>query len=366
MLPHRATDAAETWTIPPGLRSILFAAPTKTRRSGEELMRSTSRVAAAIGGLLALLGVAAAAFAQDQAKDYPNQPVRIVVPFSAGGATDVAARIVGQKLAEEWNATVIIENKPGATGSIAAEYVAKSKPDGYTLLMGTGSVNSVFPAVKKNLPFDTLRDFVAVSNFFVTPNVLVVHPSVPAKTVAEFIALLKAHPNDYSFASSGVGSSIHLSGELFKQMAGVQMVHVPYKGSAPAVADLVAGHVKVMFDNLASSWPYVNPGTLRALGVTGLTPDPLAPGVPAIADTLPGYDATSWAGLLAPVNTPPAIVAKISASVQRAIKLPDVAEKLKATGGTPVGDSAEHFAKFMKEDIEKWRAVVEKAGVKID
>jgi tripartite-type tricarboxylate transporter receptor subunit TctC len=329
-------------------------------------MRSTSFVAAMIGSLFALFGASAAAFAQEPAKDYPNQPVRIVVPFSAGGATDVAARIVGQKLAEEWGATVIIENKPGATGSIAAEYVAKSKPDGYTLLMGTGSVNSVFPAVKKNLPFDTLRDFVAVSNFFVTPNILVVHPSVPAKNVAEFIALLKANPNDYSFASSGVGSSIHLSGELFKQMAGVQMVHVPYKGSAPAVADLVAGHVKVMFDNLASSWPYVKQGTLRALGVTGLNPDPLAPGVPTIAETLPGYDATSWAGLLAPANTPPAIVAKISASVQRAIKLPDVTEKLKATGGTPVGDTADHFARFMKDDIEKWRAVVEKAGVKID
>ncbi len=234
-------------------------------------MRAIGFAAAAIGGLLSLLGLASVVAAQDA---YPSQPIRIVVPFSAGGATDVAARIVGQKIAEEWGATVVIENKPGATGSIAAEYVAKSKPDGYTLLMGTGSVNSVFPAVKSNLPFDTLRDFVAVSNFFVTPNILVVHPSVPANNVAEFIALLKAHPNDYSFASSGAGSSIHLSGELFKQMADVQMVHVPYKGSAPAVADLIAGHVKVMFDNLASSWPYVKQGSLRALGVTGLQPDP--------------------------------------------------------------------------------------------
>ena len=206
---------------------------------------------------------------------YPSQPVRIVIPFAAGGATDVTARIIGQKMADEWGVTVIIENKPGATGAIAAEYVAKANPDGYTLLMGTGSVNSVFPAVKKNLPFDTLRDFVAVSNFFVTPNILVVHPSVPAQNVAEFIALLKAHPKDYNFASSGAGSSIHLSGELFKQMAGVEMVHVPYKGSAPAVADLLAGHVKVMFDNLASSWPYVTQGQLRALGVTGAERDPL-------------------------------------------------------------------------------------------
>lgn len=320
--------------------------------------------AAAIGGAFAILaGIIPAAA---QSAPYPNQPIHIVVPFAAGGATDVTARIIGQKLADEWKAVVIIENKPGATGSIAAEYVAKSKPNGYTLLMGTGSVNSVFPAVKKNLPFDTMRDFVGISNFFITPNILVVNPSVPAKSVAELIALLKAHPDQYNFASSGAGSSIHLSGELFKQMAGVQMVHVPYKGSAPAVADLIAGHVTMMFDNLASSWPYVNQGQLRALGVTSLQPDPLAPGVPAIAETLPGYDATSWAGLLAPAKTPPAIVKKISEAVQRAIKRPDVAETFKSQGATPIGDSATHFTQYLRDDIEKWRTVVNKAGVTID
>ena len=329
-------------------------------------MRTISFLATVIAGLFATLGCIPDAAAQDKAVGYPSQPVHIIVPFAAGGATDVTARIIGQKMAEEWGATVIIENKPGATGSIAAEYVAKSKPDGYTLFMGTGSVNSVFPAVKKNLPFDTLRDFVAISNFFITPNILVVHPSVPAKNVAELIALLKANPKGYSFASSGVGSSIHLSGELFKQMAGVEMVHVPYKGSAPAISDLIAGHVKIMFDNLASAWPYVKQGQLKALGVTGLDRDPLAPGVPAIAESLPGYDASSWAGLLAPAKTPPEIVAKISASVQRAIKMPDVAEKFKSQGATPVGDTAARFATYLKEDIEKWRVVVQKAGVKID
>ena len=307
----------------------------------------------------------AGAAAQDAAS-YPSKPIRIVVPFSAGGATDITARIIGQKLAEEWKATVVIENKPGATGSIAAEYVAKSKPDGYTLFMGTGSVNSVFPAVKKDLPFDTLRDFVAVSNFFTTPNILVVHPSVAAKDVAELIKLLKANPDKYTFASSGAGSTIHLSGELFKQMAGVQMTHVTYRGSAPAIADLIAGHVNMMFDNLASAWPYVKQGRLRALGVTGLKRDELAPGVPAIAETLPGYDASSWAGLLVPAKTPPAIVAKISAAVQKAIRMPDVAEKFKVQGATPVGNSPEQFAAYLKADIEKWRIVVAKAGVKID
>lgn len=329
-------------------------------------MRPKAIVAATIGGLFTILVAVPGAAAQDTVAGYPNQPIRIVVPFSAGGATDITARIVGQKLAEEWKATVVIENKPGATGSIAAEYVAKSKPDGYTLFMGTGSVNSVFPAVKKNLPFDTLRDFVAVSNFFTTPNILVVHPSVPAKTIAELIALLKANPDKYNFASSGVGSTIHLSGELFKQMTGVRMTHITYKGSAPAVADLIAGHVNMMFDNLASAWPYVRQGQLRALGVTGPQRDALAPGVPAIAESLPGYDATSWAGLLAPAKTPPAIVAKISAAVQRAIKSPDVVEKFKAQGATPVGNTPEAFTKYLRSDIDKWRTVVEKAGVKID
>jgi tripartite-type tricarboxylate transporter receptor subunit TctC len=330
----------------------------------EEFMRSLTIAAVLIGASLSASG--GVATAEDAAAGYPKEPVRIIVPFSPGGATDIAARIVGQKIAEQWGATIIIENKPGATGSIAAEYVAKAKPDGYTLFMGTGSVNSVNPAVRKNLPFDTLRDFVAISNFFTTPNILVVHPSVPAKTVPEFIAVVKADPQKYNYASSGLGSSLHMSAELFKQMAGVEMTNVTYKGSAPAVADLIAGHVKVMFDNLASSWPYVKQGSLRALGVTSAKPDPLAPGVPAIAETLPGYEATSWAGLLAPAGTPPAIVAKLSAAVQRAIRMPDVVEKFKAQGATPVGDTPEHFANYLKQDIEKWRAVVQKAGVQIN
>ena len=325
-------------------------------------MRTIAFTAAFIGVMASGIG----AHAQDAAASYPSQPIRIIIPFAAGGATDVTARVIGQKLSEEWSVPVVIENRPGATGAIAAEYVAKAVPDGYTLLMGTGSVNSVFPAVKQNLPFDTLRDFAPISNFFVTPNILVVHPSVPAQSVAELIALLKAHPTEYTFASSGAGSSVHLSGELFKQMANVEMVHVPYKGTAPAVADMIAGHVKIMFDNLPSSWPYVRQGQLRALGVTGAERDPMAPGVPAIAETLPGYNASSWAGLLAPAKTPPAIVEKIAAAVQRAAKMPDVIDKFKDYGATPVGDTPSHFAGFIKDDIERWRAVVDKAGVRID
>jgi tripartite-type tricarboxylate transporter receptor subunit TctC len=309
-------------------------------------------------------GVLAAA--QDTAAQYPSQPVHIIVPFAPGGASDVAARVVGGKLAQMWHATVVVENRPGATGAIAAEYVAKVAPDGLTLLMGTGSVNSIFPAVKHNLPFDTLRDFAAVSNVFVSPNILVVHSSVPANTVAELIALAKARPNPYSFGSGGAGNSGHLCGEMFKQMAGVEMVHVPYKGTTLAVADLLAGHIQVMFDNLPTLWPSVQQGKLRALGLTSAARDPLAPGVPTIAETLPGYEATIWAGLLAPASTPAAIIEKISAAVQEAIRLPEVIEKFQAVGATPVGDSSAHFAQFLAEDIARWRAVVVKAGVRVE
>jgi tripartite-type tricarboxylate transporter receptor subunit TctC len=184
--------------------------------------------------------------------------------------------------------------------------------------------------------------------------------------VAEFIELVKANPGQYDFASSGIGSAIHLTGELFKQMTGTQMVHVPYKGSAPAVADLLAGHVKVMFDNLASAWPQVQAGHLRALGVTGLERHPLAPDVPSIAETLPGFDATVWVGLLAPADTPSAVVRKLADGVQQAIRTPEVAEKLKSIGATPVGNTPEEFSKFIKEDIVKWRGIVEKSGVQVE
>jgi tripartite-type tricarboxylate transporter receptor subunit TctC len=309
---------------------------------------------------------AISAAGQDAAAQYPSRPVRIITPFAAGGATDVTARVVGEKLAEIWHATVVVENRPGATGAIAAEYVAKAAPDGLTLLMGTSSVNSIFPAVKRNLPFDTLHDFAAVSNLFVSPNIIVVNSSLPANTVAELIALAKAHPNTYSFGSGGVGNSGHLCGELFKQMAGVEMVHVPYKGTTLAIADLIAGRIQVMFDNLPTLWPFVQQGKLRALGLTSEARDALAPGVPVIAETLPGYEATIWAGLLAPAKTPAPIMKKISASVQEAIGSPEIIEKFHAVGATPVGDTSAHFAQFLAEDIAHWRAVADKAGVRVE
>ena len=300
------------------------------------------------------------------AQSYPSKPIRIVVPFPSGGIADIYSRILGNRLTETWGQPVVVENRAGAGGNIGADLVAKSPPDGYTLGIGTIGTHAVNVTLFSKLPYDPVRDFAPIAMLLEAEGLLVVHPSVPVHSVPELISHARANPGALTFASAGMGTASHLAGELFKSMAKVEMVHVPYKGSAPAVADLLAGHVKVMFDNLASSWPYVTQGQLRALGVTGAERDPLAPGVPAIAETLPGFDASSWAGLMAPAKTPPAIVEKISAAVQHAIKMPDVAEKFKAVGATPVGDSPEHFAKYLKEDIGRWRAVVDKAGVKIE
>ena len=314
------------------------------------------------GAIVTLAGASPAAFSQT----YPAKPVRVIIPFPPGQATDVIGRVVSQKLAEVLGKGFVVENKAGANGIIGIESAVQSAPDGYTLLVTASGSLVINPSVYKKLSYEPLKDLAPIALLGLVPLVVVAHPSLPATSIQQLVTAAKAKPGALSYASSGPGSAQHLAMELLKWRTGMDILHVPYKGSAPAVADLIAGHVKVMFDNLASSWPYVKQGTLRALGVTGPQRDPLAPDVPAIAETLPGYDATSWAGLLAPAKTPPAIVAKISASVQRAIKMLDVAEKFKTQGATPVGDTADHFAKYLKEDIEKWRAVVQKAGVKID
>ena len=295
---------------------------------------------------------------------FPDRPVHFIVPFAAGGGTDIAARVIAISLSEQWGRPVVVENKPGATGALAAEFVARSRPDGYTLLVGTGGVNAVLPAFKTDLPFDTLKDFVPISSFFTTPNVLVVHPSVPARTVAEFIALLKANPGKYEFASSGVGSAIHLTGELFKQATETDMVHVPYKGSAPAMNDLLGGHVKVMFDNLSSALPHIQAGRLRALGVTGTQRDQLTPDVPTVAETQPGFDVTVWVGLLGPRQTPSMVVSKLADGVRSTIGKPDIAARLRGFGGTPLVTTPEEFGRLVRVDVEKWRAVVQKSGIR--
>ena len=299
------------------------------------------------------------------AQQYPARPVRVVVPFAPGGATDLIARLVGQKLMETWGQPIVIDNRGGATGAIGSEMVAHAPADGYTILMGTASTHSVAPAVNPKLTYK-LDDYAPASLVATFPNMLVVHPSVPARTVPEFIALLKASPGKYNYASSGPGSSIHLAAELFKQMTGTEMTHVPYKGSGPAVVDLVAGRVQCMFDNMTTVWPYVQNGKLRALGVAGRERSATAPDVPAIAETLRGYEANSWVGFFAPTGSPRATVEKISADTRKAVHAPEVAQKLRELGAVPVGSTPEEFTRFVKEDLQRWRDVAKRARISLE
>jgi tripartite-type tricarboxylate transporter receptor subunit TctC len=299
------------------------------------------------------------------AQEFPSRPVRVVVPFAPGGATDVIARLVAQKLGESWGRAVVIDNRAGATGAIGSELVARAQPDGYTILMGTASTHSVAPAVKAKLSYK-LADYSPIALVATFPNMLVVHPSVPAKSVPEFIALLKANPGKYNFSSSGVGSSIHLAGELFKLMSGTEMTHVPYTGSAPAVNDLLTGRVQLMFDNMTTVWPHVQSGKLRALGVAGRQRSPTAPDVPAIAETLSGFEANSWVGFFAPSGTPRRVVEKISADTRKAVQTQDVAQKLHDLGAVPAGSSPEDFERFVKQDLERWRTVVVRAKIVVE
>jgi len=315
----------------------------------------------AFGALLALVATAASA------QTYPTKPIRLVVPFPPGGATDILARDVAQKLTEAWGQQVIVDNRPGAGGNIGSELVAKSAPDGYTLEMGTVGTHAINASLYAKMPYDHVKDFVPVILVAGVPNVLVVNPAVPANSVAELIAYAKANPGKLNFASSGNGTSIHLSGELFKFMAGVQMTHVPYKGSAPALQDLIGGQVQLMFDNLPPSLPQIKAGKLRALAVTSLARAPALPDVPTMAEAgLPGYEASSWFGVLAPAGTPPAIVTKLNAEIARWLATPEAKEKLSKQGANAAGGTPEDFAKHIAAETAKWAKVVKDSGAKID
>lgn len=316
--------------------------------------------------LLFAAALALAPSAQVLSQQYPSKPVRWVIPFPPGGATDVIARMVAQKLTESWGQPVVVDNRAGATGAVGSEIVARAPADGYTILMGTATTHAVSPAVNPKLPYDNIRDYAPATLVATFPNMLVVHPSVPAKTIAEFVALLKSNPGKYNFASSGTGSSIHLAGELFKQMTGTQMTHVPYKGSSQALNDLLAGHVQIEFDNMTTVWPHVQTGKLRALGVAGLERSPTAPNVPAIAEVVPGFEANSWVGIFAPAGTPTEVVRKISADASRSVQLPELKQKLHDLGANAAGGSPEAFGAFVKKDTERWRQVVKAAGIVVN
>jgi tripartite-type tricarboxylate transporter receptor subunit TctC len=302
-----------------------------------------------------------------QAPAYPTRPIRLVVPFPPGGATDILAREVAKHLTDAWGQSVVVDNRPGAGGNIGSELVAKAAPDGYTLEMGTVGTHAINASLYSKMPYDHVKDFVPVILVAGVPNVLEVNPSVPVNSVQELIAYAKANPNKLNFASSGSGTSIHLSGELFKVMAGVQMTHVPYKGSAPALQDLLGGQVQLMFDNLPPSLPQIKAGKLRALAVTSATRAPALPDVPTVAEAgLPGFEASSWFGVLAPAGTPPDIVTKLNAEIAKWLTSPEAKEKLAGVGANIAGGTPEDFARHIQAETAKWAKVVKESGAKVD
>jgi tripartite-type tricarboxylate transporter receptor subunit TctC len=315
---------------------------------------------------------ALAAIAPVHAQSWPTKPVRIVVPFPAGGTTDIVARSLGAELQKMWGQSVVIDNRPGAGGNIGADAVAKSAPDGYTVLMGTVGTHSInhslFAQNGQKMPFDPVKDFVPITLCAAVPNVMVINPKLPVNSVPEFIQYAKANPGKVNMASSGNGTSIHLTGELFKTVTGTYMVHLPYRGSAPALTDLIAGNVNVMFDNLPSALPHIKSGRLKALAVTSRTPSAALPGVPTIeqAANLKDFDASSWFGLFAPAGTPRPIVDKIQGDVAKALAVPEVRERFVSQGAEPGGNTPDQFSAFIKGEIEKWARVVKVSNARVD
>jgi tripartite-type tricarboxylate transporter receptor subunit TctC len=313
-----------------------------------------------------------AVIAPAHAQAWPTKPVRIVVPFPAAGTTDIVARSLGAELQKMWGQPVVIDNRPGAGGNIGADAVAKSAPDGYTLLMGTVGTHAInhalFTQNGQKMPFDPAKDFAPITLCAAVPNVMVINPKVPVNSVAEFIAYAKANPGKLNMASSGNGTSIHLTGELFKTMTGTYMVHFPYRGSAPAITDLIAGNMNVMFDNLPSALPHIKSGRLKALAVTSRSPSAALPNAPTIEEAagLKGFDASSWFGLFAPAGTPRAVIDKVHADVVKALALPEIRERFIGQGAEPGGNTPEQFAAFIRAESDKWARVVKISNAKVD
>jgi tripartite-type tricarboxylate transporter receptor subunit TctC len=318
----------------------------------------------AVLSIVALLASATAVIAQPAA--YPTKPIRIVVAYTPAGATDILARTIGQKLNEAWGQAVIIDNRPGANGNIGTEYAAKATPDGYTLLMVTAGTHGINPGLYRKLGFDAVKDFAPVSLVAMVPNVFVVNNAVPSKDLKEFIAYAKANQGKLNYGSPGNGSTAHLSMELFKSMTGIQMVHVPYKGSAGVLADLIGGQIVVTMDNMPPYVPQVKAGKIRALAVSPARRSPALPDVPTVAEAgVPGYDSGAWFGLVAPANTPKDLVAKLSREIARILKLPDVSARLADLGAESVGSTPEQFSAHIKAEIAKWAKVIRDANVEL-
>ena len=296
---------------------------------------------------------------------YPQRAIKMMVPFPPAGATDVVGRIVAQKLSEQLGQSVVVENRPGAGGSIGSDLVAKAAPDGYTILMATSSTHSIGPALQK-LPYDPIKDFAAITHVADIPNVLVVSPKLPVSSVKELVAYAKANPGKLNYASSGIGTIIHLNAELFKMLTGTDIVHVPYKGSALSIPDLASGSVSMLFDSLASVMPHIKAGNVKPLAVNARARVPLLPDVPTLAEAgLPAFDRYTWFGMFAPAGTPPDIVRRLQSEVVMALKAPDLRARFDAVGAEPVGSTSEQFVERIKSDGVRWAEVIRKADVKV-
>ncbi len=312
-----------------------------------------------LAGTLALtLGASASA------QTYPNKPIRLVVTFPSGGAPDILARLFSEKA--QLGQPVVVDNKPGAGGNIGADFVAKSAGDGYTLVLGTVGTHSINGSLYEKMPYDMVKNFSPVSLIASAPNLLVVNNNVPVKTVPEFVAYLKANPDKLSFGSPGVGTSVHVSGELFKSMTGTKMTHVPYKGRQFAIPDLVGGSIQLMFDNMPSALPMAREGKIRAIAVTTAKRSSAAPEIPTIAESIPGFEATTWFAMFAPAGTPKPVVDRLNAEVLRVFRLPEVAERLKTLGLEAVLSSPEELAAYQASEIVKWTKVVRESGAKAE
>jgi tripartite-type tricarboxylate transporter receptor subunit TctC len=318
---------------------------------------------AALFVALAALALPGAAFAQS----WPNKPIKIIVPYPPGGTSDILARSVGQKLTETLGQVVVVENKPGATGNIGADFVAKSPPDGYTLLLGDIGSLAISPSVTESLPFDPVKDFAPVVMVAYSPHLLAVHPSVPANTVAELVALLKAKPDSLNFAVSGIGGANHLAGIDFAARTGVKWTYVPYKGGSQAITDVMAGHAQVLFNGMLATYPAVKDGKLKAIAISSAKRFAAAPDIPTVAESgVPGFETGSWQGIVAPAGTPPEVVRKIHASVTAILASPEMKEKLIASGAEVRPQSPEQFGAFIRDEKARWAKVVKESGAKFD
>jgi len=316
-----------------------------------------------VTGMLAV----ASSLAYAQSAVYPNKPVRWVVPFPPGGSADIMGRMIGQDLAKALGQQVVIENRAGASAIVGSEYVAKSPADGYTLLQANVSQMTIHPSLYPRLPYDPLKDFAPVTVLGIVTSVMVTTPSLPVASVRDLVAMAKKRPGQLNFTSSGAGSSTHLTGELLKQRAGIAMTHINYKGSGPALTDVMAGFVEIMFENLPSALPFINANKLKVLAVTGKDRSPVVKSVPTLAESgFPGFDMVSWQALVAPAGTPRAVVDRLNAEVAKVLKTPEMKEKMTGLGTDIVANSPEQFAQYLREETAKWSKIVRDAGIKLE